>query len=131
MGAVSSYTFFGVNLDRTYAIKKPMAAYSMSTNKFWVSILMCWVLAIIPSAPYLMDTSLTLCMEQCTACYIAADNVSIKTLTDILQKSAIQKPLLWWHNNLGTCPFLGHANSYRNKSLGHHFSRARKLQCHE
>ena len=77
IGAVTNYTFLGVNLDRTFAIKYPMKAYSKSTLRFWISILSCWVLALIPSTPYLFDTSLAICAEQCSSCWMAVDNVSM------------------------------------------------------
>ena len=77
IGAVTNYTFLGVNIDRTFAIKYPMKAYSKSPVRIWVSILSCWVLALIPSFPYLLDTTLAICAEHCPTCWMPVDNVSM------------------------------------------------------
>ena len=76
IGAVSFFTFLGVNVDRAFAIKMPMKTYSQSKKKFWISIILCWVAALIPSIPYLFDTTMAECAKHCSACWYPVDNVS-------------------------------------------------------
>ena len=75
VGTVSTYTFMGVNIDRMVAITKPLKTFGQT--KLWIAgiISLCWVLALIPSLPYLVDTTVARCMKYCSACFIAADNV--------------------------------------------------------
>ena len=77
IGATSTYTILGVNLDRTFCIKMPMKAYTTSKKRFWISIILCWVLALVPAAPYLWDSTVAECAKHCSSCWLPVDNVSM------------------------------------------------------
>eukprot|EP00092_Neocalanus_flemingeri_P089695 GFUD01113516.1.p1 GENE.GFUD01113516.1~~GFUD01113516.1.p1 ORF type:complete len:274 (+),score=22.01 GFUD01113516.1:40-822(+) len=83
--AVSYFTFIGLNVDRTFAIKKPLQSNGQIGRSFYRKIFACWVLALLPALPYLWDTSLALCERHCHSCWIPVDN----------------KPLMWWHTIVG------------------------------
>eukprot|EP00092_Neocalanus_flemingeri_P010220 GFUD01011011.1.p1 GENE.GFUD01011011.1~~GFUD01011011.1.p1 ORF type:complete len:302 (+),score=26.28 GFUD01011011.1:39-944(+) len=79
--AVSSFTFIGMNLDRTFSIKKPLQSYGQTDCSFYKKILATWVLALLPALPYLWDTTMPWCESHCTSC----PDMPVEN-----------KPLMWW-----------------------------------
>eukprot|EP00092_Neocalanus_flemingeri_P031748 GFUD01034487.1.p1 GENE.GFUD01034487.1~~GFUD01034487.1.p1 ORF type:complete len:282 (+),score=36.19 GFUD01034487.1:63-908(+) len=92
IGFTSYYTFLGLNIDRAYAVRYPLRVIFKSKHSNVISILSCWVLALLPSLPYLWDSSLAVCGEHCPSCWIPVDN----------------KPLIWWNGIVGSLvPIMG------------------------
>eukprot|EP00092_Neocalanus_flemingeri_P074501 GFUD01092142.1.p1 GENE.GFUD01092142.1~~GFUD01092142.1.p1 ORF type:complete len:151 (+),score=12.65 GFUD01092142.1:68-454(+) len=77
IGFVSYFTFIGMNLDRTFSIKKPLQSYGQTDRSFCKKIFASWLIALLLALPYLWDTSLVLCERHCSGCWMPVDNVRL------------------------------------------------------
>ena len=73
-------------------------------------ILVCWFLALFPSVPYLLDHTLDICAQNCTACWIPVDNVKyylLEVIGGIFDLNLLfQPPIVIWHSFCHTTPLL-------------------------
>ena len=73
IGSIGFYSVIGLNVDRAYVLSYPLKG--RTSMKVLKLILVCWFLALFPSVPYLLDHTLDICAQNCTACWIPVDNV--------------------------------------------------------
>jgi len=58
--AASWYSFLGLNIDRLYAIKRPLHFHSTILSSKWArrSVAICWIAALVPTVPLWFDTTI-------------------------------------------------------------------------
>ena len=75
IGSTGFYSVIGLNVDRAYVLSNPLESTRRTSRKVLKLIVFCWVLALLPSVPYLLDSTLDVCAQNCTACWIPIENV--------------------------------------------------------
>lgn len=108
IGSIGFYSVIGLNVDRAYVLSYPLKG--RTSMKVLKLILVCWFLALFPSVPYLLDHTLDICAQNCTACWIPVDNVKyylLEVIGGIFDLNLLfQPPIVIWHSFCHTTPLL-------------------------
>jgi len=68
--AATWYSFLGLNIDRLYAIKRPIQFHSTIQSTKWArrSVAVCWIAALVPTVPLWFDTTIAETWSRGTDC---------------------------------------------------------------